>query len=230
MDEVMRHVVSEPDDMAAMMMDNDHDASAAGGSVQSSRTDHSPQQWGLVRQPTNHSNDWASSKPPHAPFTTIENHNHRLQDTHYDSSSTLSNDEHENDPDEDDVPLAYFPAHSYTSNSNTANTTTNNTTNNTTTTQNTPTLLRSSSRCSSSSSSLMAPSSQTSSRDWGWFDDVNMSDRKLTKPNHKDDKNNNSDSKKKKTKIPNTMMEDNGMYERMNQQSGCRVIALLCFV
>jgi hypothetical protein len=201
MDEAMRRVVSEPDDMAEMMIDDD---ASAAGSVQSSLADqHSPQWGGMARQP-NHSSDWASSKPPHAPFSTIENH-HRLPDTNYDSSSSLSNDGNENDPD-DDEPLAYFPASS------------NNNTSNNNTTQNSPKLHRSNSRSSSSSSSQMAPSSQTSSRDWGWFDDVNMSDRKLTKQSHKDDKNINH-NKKKKTKIPNTMMEDNGMYERMNQLS-----------
>jgi hypothetical protein len=204
MDEAMRRVVSEPDDMAEMMIDDD----ATAGSVQSSLADQHSPQWGMARQP-NHSNDWASSKPLHAPFPTIENY-HRLQDTNYDSSSSLSHDGNENDPD-DDEPLAYFPANS---NNNASN---NN--NNTTTTQNSPKLHRSNSRSSSSSSSQMAPSSQTSSRDWGWFDDVNMSDRKLTKQSHKDDNHNNH---KKKTKIPNTMMEDNGMY-------GYRVFVLFRF-
>lgn len=103
--------------------------------------------------------------------------NHHTDDIQYDSSSTLSNDV--GDDPEDDTPLVQF--------------TTNR-------------LHRTNSR-SSSSSSQMAPSSQTSSRDWGWFEDVHVSDRRLNKgSNHNKDES--GSNAKRKAKNPNTMDEN----------------------
>lgn len=137
---------------------------------------------GMVRQHNAATNDLLS-KPPKAPFAIIENHHADDED----SSSTLSNESN------DDTPLVQFtsprPAE-FTQYQR---------------------LPRTNSR-SSTSSSQMAPSSQTSSRDWGWFEDVHVTDRKLKGSNHKDE--NASGNVKRKAKNSNTMVDENGTNSR----------------
>ncbi|CAJ1969825.1 unnamed protein product [Cylindrotheca closterium] len=90
--------------------------------------------------------------------------------------------------------------------------------------QNTPMLIRKDSRVSSDSSSatsMKAASSQNSSRDWGWFEDVHESQNSQTQNGQQRRKSSNSGNKKKARLVPSTeitSLSSEGLVESILQK------------
>ncbi|CAJ1928407.1 unnamed protein product, partial [Cylindrotheca closterium] len=94
--------------------------------------------------------------------------------------------------------------------------------------QNTPMLIRKDSRVSSDSSSatsMKAASSQNSSRDWGWFEDVHESQNSQTQNSQHRRKSSNSGNKKKARLVPSseiTSSSSEGLVESILQKQQSR--------